>query len=410
MRIFYSTREKYPASRVDLVDLFSRKLSGQFSTYIDWHMQKISPGRSELIVTTDRERFFLGNLSGKKGGAGKVINQVYALLHDCMIWKYVAEGEYDAVQVRDKFFAGVVALVAAKRKKIPFCFWISFPYPEADLYRIKCSGVTLSLFYKLFYFLRGQWTRFLLYKCILPNADRVFVQSQRMLEDIEREGIDRRKMYPVPMGVALERMSKLPKAVSFSEWEGRKISLYMGTMVRVRRLDFLLDVHAEVLKSDSEALLVMVGGESGDVCYLKGVSERLGISNSVIFTGQLEMEEAWSYVLAADVCLSPFCPSPVLDSTSPTKVVEYMALGKAVVVNDHPDQSAVVNQSCAGKVARYDVNDFAAVIVDMFGNPDRVHDMGKLGREYVENVRSYDVLAKQLAETYKELLPERRSS
>jgi hypothetical protein len=37
-----------------------------------------------------------------------------------------------------------------------------------------------------------------------------------------------------------------------------------------------------------------------------------------------------------------------LNPASPTKLVEYMALGKAVVANDHPDQRMVLEQSGAG--------------------------------------------------------------
>ena len=57
----------------------------------------------------------------------------------------------------------------------------------------------------------------------------------------------------------------------------------------------------------------------------------MGVAASVIFTGQLPRQEALRYVQDADVCVSPFYPTAVLNSTSPTKLVEYMAMGKAVI-------------------------------------------------------------------------------
>ncbi len=38
----------------------------------------------------------------------------------------------------------------------------------------------------------------------------------------------------------------------------------------------------------------------------------------------------------------------ILRAASPTKLVEYMAMGKAVVANDHPEQKRVIEESGAG--------------------------------------------------------------
>ena len=76
--------------------------------------------------------------------------------------------------------------------------------------------------------------------------------------------------------------------------------------------------------------------------------ERLGIADRVVFTGALPRDEAFAYVRAADVCLSPIYPSPMLDVASPTKLVEYMALAKPVIANEHPEQTQVLDASGGG--------------------------------------------------------------
>ena len=65
---------------------------------------------------------------------------------------------------------------------------------------------------------------------------------------------------------------------------------------------------------------------------------RLGLEDAVEITGFLPMAEAWRHVEEADICFSPFFPIPVLLSTSPTKIIEYMAMSKCVVANEHPEQ------------------------------------------------------------------------
>jgi len=283
---------------------------------------------------------------------------------------------------------------------------MSFPYAEADLYRITAEKDEYSWFYRLFYFFRGKLTHTLLYKVILPRADFIFVQSQRMLEDVARHGINEKKMIPVPMGIAWERLQTLPKPKSLGLKPRAKVAVYMGTMVKVRRLDFILEAFVDVLLEEKEAVLLMVGGEPDDVKRLKGVAEKLGVSASVRFTGLVDMQEAWAYVLAADICLSPFRPSPILDSTSPTKVVEYLALAKPVVVNDHPDQSQVIEESKAGIVTEYTPTSFAKGILSLFEHPEQWSKMGKAGQAYVKSTRNYDVIAQDVLHVYQRLLTE----
>ena len=66
------------------------------------------------------------------------------------------------------------------------------------------------------------------------------------------------------------------------------------------------------------------------------------------FTDFLPREAAWQRLAEADVCVSPIRPSPTFDVSSPTKILEYMALGKPSVANDQPDQQRVLEESWAG--------------------------------------------------------------
>jgi len=403
--MFYSTREKYPASRVDLQDLFSHRICRQLGIALDWHMQSMD-ALSKHKATKDAagEQVFLGASSSRQGSLRKVQNQWAAFLHDCRAWLYIRQNNYDIVQVRDKFWVALVALLAMKRKRGIFCYWMSFPYAEADLYRIQAEKEAYYFLYRAFYFLRGSLTHWLLYSVILPRADFVFVQSECMLEDVAKQGVARHKMMAVPMGIAWERLQDLPQAKAFGLSKEAKVAVYMGTMVKVRQLDFILEAFVHVLAVENDAVLLMVGGEPKDVQRLQDIAAKLGISDSVHFTGLLEMQEAWAYVLAADICLSPFRPSPILDSTSPTKVVEYLALGKPVVVNNHPDQSQVIEESGAGVVTEYTPESFAQGMLSLFQQPEQWASMGMLGQQYVKNTRNYDVISSQVANVYQQLV------
>ena len=404
MKMFYSTREKYPASRVDLQDLFSQRVCRQLDIQLDWHMQSMEGlAKCEEVQDAAGETVFLGRSSVRKGWLKKLQNQWFSFVHDCKTWIYIRRNTYDIVQIRDKFWVALVALAAMRGRGGVFCYWMSFPYAEADLYRIRVEKDEYSWFYRLFYGFRGGLTHALLYKIILPRADFIFVQSQRMLEDVAKQGISRNKMIPVPMGIAWERLQDLPPAKDLALPKKARVAVYMGTMVKVRRLDFILEAFVDVLTQEESAILLMVGGEPSDVQRLQNIAEKLGISHSVRFTGLVDIREAWAYVLAADICLSPFRPSPILDSTSPTKVVEYLALGKPVVVNDQPDQSQVIAESKAGIVTQYSPQSFAQGILELFEHPEQWQSMGESGQAYVKQARNYDTISENVANIYLEL-------
>ncbi len=52
---------------------------------------------------------------------------------------------------------------------------------------------------------------------------------------------------------------------------------------------------------------------------------------NVIFSGQRPYAEVPSYIAAFDLCLIPFAPGKIADTTNPVKVFEYFALGKPVL-------------------------------------------------------------------------------
>ena len=119
---------------------------------------------------------------------------------------------------------------------------------------------------------------------ILSRADFVFVQSERMLEDVAKQGVARHKMMAVPMGIAWERLQDLPQAKKLGLPKEAKVAVYMGTMVKVRQLDFILEAFVHVLVAEHDAVLLMVGGEPKDVQRLQDIAAKLGISDSVHYT------------------------------------------------------------------------------------------------------------------------------
>jgi glycosyltransferase involved in cell wall biosynthesis len=201
------------------------------------------------------------------------------------------------------------------------------------------------------------------------------------------------------MGIKLDNRPEAAASASRSKIPaGPPCFLYLGARGRERRIDFLLRVVARVRVDIPEIRLYLVGKAESpqDEEFLQQEAHRLGVLPSVVFIGQLPQQEALRYVQDADVCVSPFYPTPILNSTSPTKLVEYMAMGKAVVANTHPEQQLLIEQSGCGYCVPYEENAFADAIVRLLRAPELARAMGERGKRYVIEHRSYGVIASRV--------------
>jgi len=216
-----------------------------------------------------------------------------------------------------------------------------------------------------------------------------------MQRDVADRGIPVSNLTPVPMGVKLDSVApSLAGRKRVSIPAGERWLVYLGELSRSRRMDFLIRVFARVRAVIPEVKLYLVGsGEAEEHRLLVTEAMRLGVLGAVVFVGQLPRDEAFKYVSIADVCVSPIFPSPVLKPASPTKLVEYMALGKPVVANDHPDQRFVIEQSGGGLCVPWDENAFANAAIELISAPELANEMGEKGRQWVARNRAYPVIA-----------------
>jgi glycosyltransferase involved in cell wall biosynthesis len=386
--------------------LFVKHLGGR-GHQIDWILQsETATGRSE-VVPWGTGQVWVGRTNTGTSLVSRTAKHVLGILHDLRLFPLMASGRYDIIQVRDKFLSGIFATIASRIFRKRFVFWLSFPIPEMYmLLADEAHGL-----YKILYRVRGAAFKFLLYRVLMPAADHAFVQTERMRDDISREGIAKEKMTAVPMGVDAEAdWAAVAKNRVIPE-HGRTF-VYLGTIARTRHLDFLVRVLAKVRESVPDVKLYVVGGgvAPGDEELLTTEASRLGVSDALVLVGQRPRAEALAYVRDADVCVSPIYPSPLFNCGSPTKLVEYMAMGKAVVANDHPEQLQVITESVAGYCVPWQEDAFAAAIVRLLEDPTEAKRMGERGARYVAQRRAYGLITDIVEEELVKLVAPRRGA
>lgn len=400
MRLFFAVPDFYPPWRLDVDELFAKQMPA-LGVEVTWSMRRNKPGPC-IKADYHGQTAYLPLRLSVDGRFGTVVNKFSQFLCEFALFLHLLFGpRYDLIQVRDgRYLFALLGWIAARVRGAKFVYWSSYPFPEHMLE--MAAGKNGAV--RLLHLLRGRAYGFYVYRFIMRVADQVFVQSDQMLQDVAGYGVPLARLTPVPMGVPPRLLGWTGNEPSQRIQAGKIV--YVGTLARVRRMGVLIEAFGLVHQRNPSAQLVMVGdGMAPDErIELEILAQRLGLTEAVSFTGFVPMEEAWNHAASAEVCLSPIRPTPVLNAGSPTKLVEYMALGRPIVANDHPEQAAILAESGAGLCVPWGVESFAGAILELLEHPEKARAMGALGPGWVAANRSYDKLAAQVRASYLVLL------
>lgn len=401
--ILFVTSDLFPPFRPAAKAVFAEGLAAR-GHRIDWLLQAAEPTSRSGQQPFKGGVAYVASTNAGNTRFARFKRHLADALNDFKVFGLLRQHRYSLVQIKDKYFGALVAIAAAKLHGVPVFYWLAYPHGEASLYAAR-SGIAR---YSWIYRLRGAVQRFVLYRIIMPACSHVFVQSEQMRRDVAGEGIPLESMTAVPSSLNLRDIDALVGGGDEDSSAEPPTVVYLGTLLRERQLDFIVRAHALVVTALPDAQLEFVGSGwmPDDEQLLRREAERLGVNGNVTITGWLPMRDAWQHVRRAALCVSPYLPVPILRSTSPTKLIEYMALGKPVVANDHPEQADVLRASGAGLVCGWDEREFADAIIELLKDPQRCKTMGAAGRCYVAEHRTHWAMVDLVAGRYRQHLRE----
>jgi glycosyltransferase involved in cell wall biosynthesis len=178
------------------------------------------------------------------------------------------------------------------------------------------------------------------------------------------------------------------------------ILAYVGNMARQDGIDHLLRALRHLIYDlgESSTLCVLIG--RGDAQEdLRRLADELGLTDHVWFTGFIPRADLLRYVATADICVDPDPSNPFNDRSSMIKMSEYMALGKPIVAFDLPEHRFTAKEAAAYATPNDDL-DFARVIAELSRDPERRAEMGRFGRQRVEETLAWQHSAPHLLEAY----------
>lgn len=198
--------------------------------------------------------------------------------------------EVDIIQAQEAYMTGLVGVFLKRKFKKPLniCVYGSNPF---DKYWRSESKFNFSV---------APLARF-----VMKRADGIQVDGTLTKERLIKAGIKAGKIFFKPMipsniadfdSVSGEQVrAQLVEVGRFKE-----ILLFVGRMAKQKNIPFLLRAFKEVLKSFPKTRLVMVGGGHYQDVYKK-LAVKLGVEQSVLWTGDVSHDEMPKYFKAADL-------------------------------------------------------------------------------------------------------------
>lgn len=284
---------------------------------------------------------------------------------------------------------------------------ISFVYQRYDLHNY--SGLQLARDYGVPFVLEyngseiwisRHWGTPIRYKTLgesielfnLHGADIIVAVSKALQEELVQRGVDEAKILVNPNGVDSQRYSP---EIDGDDIRDRynlndKIVLgFIGTFGEWHGAEILAEAFGRLMEQypayRNKALLLMIGNGK-TLAKVKDALNKYKATDLSVLTGIIPQEEGPRYLAACDILVAPHIPNS--DGTpffgSPTKLFEYMAMGKGIIASDLDQIGEILkHEQTALLVPPADVDSLIKAMKNLIDNPSLCEQLGKSAREDV---------------------------
>lgn len=265
-----------------------------------------------------------------------------------------------------------------------------------------------EFFYDTFMQTRGLVRRLLQIACMMSfrRASRIVALSRSDIPLLVAMGAKKERIVVIPNGAGEEYFRK---EVDFEAVDAARkrygisgqTCLTPAGVKPTKGLDVLLRSIPMLKKAGVQMKFIVTGDEqkyAGHFEYLQRLSHDLGVSDAVVFTGQIPDRELIALYAVADILVLPS-----LRETLPLAVIEAMAAGKAIVATDVGGVRDLIGDDQNGIVLPpSDEKALAGAIKALATNNSLRLEMGSNARKRAEALFRWSAVARKTAEVYDE--------
>lgn len=303
------------------------------------------------------------------------------------------------VMAASNHVTAIPAYLAAKRLGLPFVYEVRGFWEVTRMSREP--EFVNSPAYK---------TQVLLEGMVAKRANQVFTLTQPMKEELIERGVEESKVELLPNSCNPERFTPCGRDKGLAKRLGIPEDVpvigYIGTFVVYEGLEDLAHACSILKDKGYKFRLLLVGNENASGLDKGPITEEVisvakahGFEDWLIMPGRIPHEEVESYYSLIDVAPFPRKPWPVCEMVSPMKPLEALAMEKAVVVSSVRALVEMVQEDKTGLVFnKGSVESLAEQLARLIDDPELREKLGKSGRKWVEEQRTWNSTGKIAAD------------
>jgi colanic acid biosynthesis glycosyl transferase WcaI len=327
-----------------------------------------------------------------RGAIRRIVNYASFCVSSAVIGSFMARSDI-VIATSPQLLVGLSGWWISRWQRVPFIFEVRDLWPESLV--AVGAGSENSFLHKLMAKIAG-----FLYK----RSDRIVVVTSAFKTHlIERWGIAAEKIVVVENGVETEIFQAnagddtpgdLQKA-----WhsENKFVVSYIGTMGMAHGLETLLDAAAALQASHPDVLFVLIG-EGAEKEHVMAVARERRLSN-LRFLDEQPRATIPAFIAASDACLVLLKKTDVFKTVIPTKMLEFMACARPVILGVDGQARELLECAQAGLfIEPENSHALRDAILRLAGDATLRKRLGNNGRNYVvQNASRASTAKKYLA-------------
>lgn len=286
---------------------------------------------------------------------------------------FITRGRYDAVFASSPPLPVALAgLIVAWFKRRPLVMDVRDLWPTVGIALGELRGNTMIRM--------AEWLELVLYR----RAIAITCVTRSFIEYIADKGIDRKKLLFVPNGTMPDIFHPEPPEKSVRQvlgLEGQFVVGFCGNHGVAQGLPNVLE--ASLLLRDDHGMKFLFVGEGPYKQQLLDTRDREGLDN-LLFCPEVPISEISRYINACDLMLVPLRKDKIFDMFIPSKLFDYMACARPIVLTVNGEARSILQQAQGGVFVEPDnPQALARVLLDLRQRPQELQEMGQRGRKYV---------------------------
>ena len=290
------------------------------------------------------------------------------------------------VATSPQFFAGIAGAVIAAFKRRPFVLEVRDLWPDSI---VQLGQLRNRRLIRLLEGIEGALYR---------RAAGIVVNTRSFVAHLTARGIPRGRIEIIYNGIDASLFSPRPAdhaLLAEHGLEGRYLVAYIGTLGLAHGLMTVVEA-AERLRGEPNVTFLLIG-DGADRARLEAEAQRRGLGN-VRFLGLRPRAEIPRWIASADLLLVMLRNLPVFETVIPSKIFEYLAQERPVVVAARGEIRHLVEETkSAFVIDPEDAPALAGAVAEIRGEPAEAAARARAGRAWVDAEFQRDELARRMA-------------